>query len=433
MELPQPLEWLPERRAELQQANGTKVSGTSDRTVVFVSMADHLGGAERSMLLLASRLPSRGWNAVLLCPSGGLADAARKRSIPVAMTHWFAVPALGAKRRGKTGKRYFSRQSVTSVFGTVANACVLARHLRKLSADIVISNSFHAHPFVLMGGRLAGTKVVWHIRDLISPGWGQRVFSALARRTDTVIAISAAVAETVPGSRAYVIFNPVEQRNAAPNERSLESPFGNRGRTVGFVGRLDSEKGVDVLIRAMAEIPDATLRIAGRSRFSADSYRQELEELADQCAPGRVQFFGEMSGPDDLLAAVNVLAVPSLREPFGRVVVEAFSFGVPVVVSDSGALPEIVHDGVEGLLFKCGDARDLATKLRLVLDNPERAKKMSEAALDSAPRFSPECHADKVATVLNRLAGIMADIGVRQASEAVEDLSRQVQTKHSSP
>ncbi len=133
---------------------------------------------------------------------------------------------------------------------------------------------------------------------------------------------------------------------------------------VGFLGRLVPEKGLLVLVDAVARAPGLRLRIAGTGPL-----RPELEARAIAAGlADRLEFVGPLA-PDDVVAfyrTLDVLAVPSLptarwTEQFGRVAVEAMACGVPVVSSDAGALPDVV--GGAGIVVPAGDASALATAL----------------------------------------------------------------------
>ena len=134
--------------------------------------------------------------------------------------------------------------------------------------------------------------------------------------------------------------------------------------TVGFLGRLVPEKGLTVLLEAVAQDPRHHLRIGGSGPL-----RAQLEaSVATAGLSNRAEFLGPVD-PDDVVSfysALDVLAVPSLPTPtwteqFGRVAVEAMACGVPVVSSDAGALPDVV--GGAGIVVPAGDAAVLAAAL----------------------------------------------------------------------
>ncbi len=136
------------------------------------------------------------------------------------------------------------------------------------------------------------------------------------------------------------------------------------GVVVGLLGRLVAEKGVDVLLRAVAARPTLRGRIAGSGPL-ADALPERMRELG---IADRVELVGALR-PEDVpgfLASLDVLAVPSTATPrwteqFGRVAVEAMSVGVPVVSSDAGALPDVVGDA--GIVVPARDADALADAL----------------------------------------------------------------------
>jgi len=148
---------------------------------------------------------------------------------------------------------------------------------------------------------------------------------------------------------------------------------------VAYVGRISPEKGVDTLLKAAAktQIP---VKIAGDN--------SQMPELA-KMTPSNARFAG-LLGRDQLAEFYrNALfsVVPSTCfETFGLVAAEAMSYGLPVIASKIGALPEIVEDGVTGFLFDPGNADELAGRMRLLWENPSLCRKMGGAARDKVIR-----------------------------------------------
>lgn len=167
-----------------------------------------------------------------------------------------------------------------------------------------------------------------------------------------------------PG-RARVIPLGVEISGEARTDAgSRPAGVGDAQVTVGFIGRLVPEKGIDVLMDAVARSPRLGLRIAGAGPLA--------DELGDRAAERgiaeRFEFVGAIP-PDavgEFYRGVDVLAVPSSAtkrwtEQFGRVAVEAMAHGTPVVSSDAGSLPDVV--GGAGIVVRQGDAAALADAL----------------------------------------------------------------------
>jgi glycosyltransferase involved in cell wall biosynthesis len=162
--------------------------------------------------------------------------------------------------------------------------------------------------------------------------------------------------------------------------------------TVGYVGRISPEKGIDVALRALARLRgeglEVDFQIAGGG---PGEYRRELESLATELGIGdRVEFLGpcDAEGLKSFYAGLHTLVVPSVwEEPAGLVVVEGALAGVPLVASRVGGIPEIVRDPDEALLCPSGDDAALAAALRRTLSEPEETAARAERARERAQAF----------------------------------------------
>ena len=161
-----------------------------------------------------------------------------------------------------------------------------------------------------------------------------------------------------------------------PAEAVPARPF-----TIGYIGRIVPEKGIAVLLRAAAQLEgDWRLRLVG-----GGSAKAEMQSLVAALGIGeRVSFIGQL--PSLALPAeyhkIDVLVLPSLTRPnwkeqFGRVLVEAMASGLPVIGSDSGAIPGVI--GEAGRIVPEGDAVALAAALRALRDQPALRERLSEA------------------------------------------------------
>ncbi len=145
-------------------------------------------------------------------------------------------------------------------------------------------------------------------------------------------------------------------------------------------GRNRPRKGFDVLLRAAAQLPadvDVHFVLVG----DVDQ-NQALRAQADQLQhPERVHFAGYRNDAPQVAAASNAFVLPSIeREGLPRAVIEAMAYGVPAIVSDVGGMPELVENGVSGLVVPPNDEGALAAAIQSLYNDQERAKKMGEAA-----------------------------------------------------
>lgn len=219
-------------------------------------------------------------------------------------------------------------------------------------------------PALLMRTPTLATYHTWLQRPDGSMGWQDHV-KRLAMRTVTAnLAVSRALAASLPG-RVGVVRNPYDDQTFQHQPRT--APLAD----LVFLGRLVSDKGVDLLIDALAILRERGLRPT-LSVIGAGPEEAALHEQVDRLGlADSVAFLGKRSGPAlaRTLAAHRVLVVPSRwQEPFGVVALEGLACGLRVVASDVGGLPEAVSGC--GQLFTPGSAQSLADQLEAELKRP---------------------------------------------------------------
>jgi len=181
----------------------------------------------------------------------------------------------------------------------------------------------------------------------------------------------------VPADRIRVVPNtvPVLELSATPAQ----------GSYVAFAGRMASDKGVETLVAAARLLPDVPVRMAGDGPL--------LPALA-RSAPANVSFVGRLdaAGMEQFYRGARLAAAPSAcLEAFGLAAAEAMARGLPVVASAIGGLPEVVEDGVTGLLAPPNDPAELAAGLRRLWDDPGLCARLGRAGHAKAAR---EYHED---------------------------------------
>jgi glycosyltransferase involved in cell wall biosynthesis len=185
------------------------------------------------------------------------------------------------------------------------------------------------------------------------------------------------------------------------------TPQQERSPMVLFLGKLEAQKGVFELVDAVAAVraavPDVRLVCAGEGERAPVLRHAERRGIADA-----VKFTGWVgpSGKRVLLDSAAVLALPSYAEGMPMSLLEAMAAGVPVVASAVGGVPEVVADGVSGLLVAPGDTATLSRSLRRLLLDRELAARVGAAARETVrARFAPE-------KALARLEEVYADVGL---------------------
>jgi glycosyltransferase involved in cell wall biosynthesis len=172
--------------------------------------------------------------------------------------------------------------------------------------------------------------------------------------------------------------------------------------TVGFVGRLDPQKGVDVLVKALSDLPGTAGVIVGKG-----SERGRLERLAAELGvSNRIVMTGHREEARSMLPTFDVVAVPSRWETFGLVTVEAMLAERPVVASAVGGILEVVADGESGFLVPPDDPAALAGALRTLLADPDQRARMGRRGREIAlERYHPDATRDEFLALYARLLG----------------------------
>jgi glycosyltransferase involved in cell wall biosynthesis len=183
-----------------------------------------------------------------------------------------------------------------------------------------------------------------------------------------------------------------------PNFVDLEAftPKQTPGGDVVFAGRLSEEKGVDVLVDAVAARPELRLDVAGDGPA-----RASLEALAiERGASDRIRFHGRLPTDilQELLRSASVAAVPSRwYENMPLAVLEAFASGLPVVGTALGGVPELIEPGVDGAIVPPNDPGALGEALAGLVNDPDGAMAMGRRGREKAEReFAPVVHMERL-------------------------------------
>ncbi len=243
--------------------------------------------------------------------------------------------------------------------------------------------------------------------------------AVLSRRVDVVSAVSERLRQRIAGFGAFagvadsrVIYGCNVDAETAPRRASPEPGAALR---LGFLGRLDPIKGLEMLLEAAEGIGPERVRVsvggAGEPAYDA--------RLRARFAGPSVEFLGHVAA-SDFFGGIDALVVPSLvEEALGRVVHEALGAGVPVIGAAIGGIPEMIREGETGFLFPAGDAAALQGLLQRLLQTPPDWAAMSADCLADSGRFTYErifaqYRAAWAAAIAGRAAPLAAPLGAEQ-------------------
>jgi glycosyltransferase involved in cell wall biosynthesis len=357
------------------------------RGVLHVDTAATWRGGQNQVLLTARGMAARGSSAAIACRAGGELEArasaagAAVRPLPFRGDLW--PPAILA----------------------------LVRLLRRERPGALVLHDPHGVSAGLVAARLAGRVPLVAVRRVDFPLRGP--FSrAKYAACDRVIVVSRAIGAVVEQggvlpARLRLVYEGVPDRVPAPGGRealeALGVPVGVP--VVGNVAALTGHKDHATLVEAMTllrpRFPEARLVIAGEGVL-----RPALEALVRERGVGdRVVFAGFRRDLDRLLPAFSVFCLSSRLEGLGTSLLDAMAFGLPVVATAAGGIPEAVEDGVTGRVVPPRDPAALAEALADVLGDEDRRRAYGAAGRRRfLERFTADHMVDETLRVLEEVA-----------------------------
>lgn len=321
------------------------------------------GGTERQLLYVTQALKARGWQQTIITFSPGAVwdnqVAATLKSIP---------------RHPLPFWRLFQ----------------LFRHIQQEQPAAII-HSWSAHTNVYLAWlplnikRIASLRLIPNVNRVT--GESSHIPHAyLYRRMDAVISNSQAALDTAKANGALFRHSAVVGNITPAPGQATPDDLTQPTRLIA-VGALLPRKGYDDLLRALAVLQgeDFELQIAGDG-----PERQSLQNLAIELGL-RVHFLGGREDITDLLAEAHLFIHPAKSEGLSNAILEAMGQGLPVIAAATGGTPELIQDGVNGLLVPPDNPTLLAKKIRQLLNNPAQRRELGQAALTTVQsRYNAE-------------------------------------------
>lgn len=360
-----------------------------------------LGGGQVSFFQLATHLDRDRYDPMVVCPEpGDFYHAALEHGLHAELHPMPRLKGLGWLR-----------------FPTTVPSWL--RLLHRHDIDLLHINGTRAMLYAGVAARMARRPVIWHVRVLDEHGTDRALDRILVRLATRVVVNSRAVAERFTAlsssglqSAPLVIPNGVDIETfaAATAQPDLRCRWELEGKLVlltlaQLIPWKRQHLAIDVLHEVRRRGIDAVLVLVGDEVPDSAGYRRELEErtvsrgLAAHCV-----FAGYRRDVPSLLKQADLLLHTARNEPFGRALIEAMASGLAILASAGGGVPDIVKDGVTGVLVDSDDPQVWADHVVELARDPGRRRAMARAGLDRArAHFSLESHVDRVETVYDAI------------------------------
>jgi len=356
-------------------------------TILFLDQYSDLGGGQLCLLDLLPALRRAGFAVHAAIPGDG-AFAARLAAAG-AVVHPLCLPALSTGRKTPADALRFA-----------ARLPAVTREIRLLAGRLCPALIYVNGPRLMPAVAAArlNVPVLFHAHNRLHAAQRVLVRVAVARCRATVVAASRFVWPHADRVVYSGVAGPQAPRhNPAPHPR------------IGLIGRIAPQKGQLPFVRAARRLPEEwRFVLCGATQFADPRYLDVLRREA----PASVTFLGWRDDVYGVLASLDLLVVPSAGEGgVPRVILEAFAVEVPVLALDSGAIPEVVRDGVNGFLLS--STQDLTRRLKELLSERDLLGQVARRARrDYETRFTADRYRQELWALVEDLSN------TRQAAAA---------------
>lgn len=331
------------------------------------------GGLEMISLETAMHLAKAGNNVKILCSSGSRLES------EAISTGFETIPV-------------FSKDK-----GIISSIIKLKKLLKKSRADVIHTNLSHDLWVLTPAMKISGSKAKLLLTKHMASGVKKKdlFHKYLYKRVDGIFAISnyirKSVLDTCPVPEEKVHLLPVgidlkkfnkANFNVRDVKKELKLPDGKI--IIGIVGRLTPGKGHEEFLEATKIINEKHFNrvfwlVVGSASFGEDEYENNIKAYANEVKIPNIKFTGYSEDTPKMLSVIDILAFPSHNESFGRVLLEAMAFEIPVAASGNAGVVDIVINNETGVLFEPKNSLQLAEKLIKLIENDALRIKLGKA------------------------------------------------------
>jgi glycosyltransferase involved in cell wall biosynthesis len=384
-------------------------------TLLFIAHDAKLFGAPRSMVNLIQGLKKKGVNSIVILPENGpLVSLLDKHSIPyyIENYYWWAAPnSYPSFLRNPIG---FLRKLKSSCKKGLRNLRVIPKMMKiakNHKVDYIISNTSVISVGAILSFR-TGIPHIWHIREFVDLDhklifdWGEKLMLYFLRKSYAQVFVSKTVFNHF--KRKTKLNNPFVVHNSIAFKEDFDRRLENRKSvksicctsfTFLVLGRFGKSKGQESIIESFAVLCKEFNHI--RLIIGGGNYPTDIEEILIKAdIHDKVILPGFIEDTEAMYMDADCYIMSSKNEAFGRVTVEAMSFGLPVIALNRGGTMEIIQDEITGFLYSDND--DLVNKMKMVILKPERGIEIGLKGWEVAKeKFNIDVYADSFMKVIN--------------------------------
>lgn len=381
--------------------NSEPMVSDTPQSILYINSVSIIGGAEASLIELVTHLDRRRYNPILLTMEAGpLADAFHQIDVPV---FYLSFP-------------FFSRKRPWIYWREIASIIQL---IRRHQIKLIHVNCDRAVPHAVLAGKLARVPVICCIHDM-DRAWYLPRYVRYLNKSGQIVANSQATVKHCldagmnPGRMRTIsgCFEIDRFLAAGSDERArvrAEWSLDDSHLAIGLIGQILRHKGHEDFLRAASLVskkhPQACFFIIGDDRMSGDpDFLPFLKRLTHELGLNEVvTFTGRLTDIPAVMAALDIVVVPSWAEPLGRVIVEALAASRAVVATSAGGIPEIIESGQNGLLVPPRDHEQLAEAIATLCADRELRMELAHRGPDSVRRFDVHEYARQFYSLYSQL------------------------------
>lgn len=367
--------------------------------VLFINHEKELNGASMAMIDVINKLNDKCQIYILtFCDSGSVYETLQRIKNVNVIVHKYYCCRVSKRSQIKWYIKFLMWHTYRK-FINIRTVNLISKFIVENKIDVVHTNTSVIHIGALIKKK-TNVNHVWHIREFgdldfeLYPVFSRKKYwNIMNKYTDKFIFISKAVMahyDRLCSDKKVLIYDGVDEKNLVENNIR-----DNKNNIVRFLiaGRICKTKGQYLVVKAAKY-----LLSKGITNFKIYIAGREIEELdIDDSVSNYIEKVGQINDLESFRKNIDVELVCSRSEGFGRIVAEAMLSGIPVIGSNTGAIPELVIDNKNGYLFNQGNYIDLAEKMELLIKDTKKVKKMGNFAREYAKeRFLSQRCADEI-------------------------------------